>query len=150
MALAIHKMNGAAIWACQRIEILLLVTKPWEFSLSAFVVTFVMSHTLNLLSSQSSLDWAWHCQVSVPRGFGWGLACYNLFINALKRGWAMRRKNWQMIILFRLIKNTMDRGDHQSQRQCQTLRKRGVMINAMHCMLKGRFWTNHIHCCGLN
>lgn len=51
----------------------------------------------------------------------------------------MRRKNWQMITLFRLIKNTMDRGDHQSEWQCQALRKHGVMTNATHRMLKGRF-----------
>lgn len=44
----------------------------------------------------------------------------------------MRRKNWQMTILFRLIKNMMDGRDLQSQQQHEAARKPGVLINARH------------------
>lgn len=51
----------------------------------------------------------------------------------------MRRKNWQMTILFRLIKNMMDRGDLQSKQQCQAVRDPSVVINARHRTLLRRF-----------
>jgi len=43
-----------------------------------------------------------------------------------------------MTILFRLIKNMMDRGDLQSEQQRQAVRKPSVAINVRHRTLQGR------------